>query len=120
MAAIRGDRTSRGLLAIGVVELVTLAVLFINLADGNNRDIAALFGPVHGTAYLTGVIVGWRSSLPRWGKAVTVVPGVGTLIAARWQQRPRLRPGRATGEFTDAITTAANLPEEGVSSETKP
>jgi uncharacterized protein (DUF697 family) len=86
-------RPSRGMLTIGIVELVTLAVLLVNLADGNNRAVAALVGPVHGTAYLAGVIAGWRSSLPRWRKAVTLVPGVGALIAARWQRSRGPRPG---------------------------
>jgi hypothetical protein len=80
------DRALRGLLAVGIIELITLAVLFINLASGNNRGIAAAFGPIHGTAYLIGVILGWRSPLARWRKIITIVPGVGTLIATGWRR----------------------------------
>jgi hypothetical protein len=85
------DRALRGLLAAGIIELITLAVLFINLANGNNRGIAAAFGPIHGTAYLIGVILGWRSPLARWRKIITIVPGVGTLIAT-WWRRGKCRP----------------------------
>jgi hypothetical protein len=81
------DHAPRGLLAAGIIELVTLAVLFINLASGNNHSIAAAFGPIHGTAYLIGIILGWRSPLARWRKITTIVPGVGTLIATRWPER---------------------------------
>lgn len=83
------DRALRGLLAAGIIELITLAVLFVNLASGNNRGIAAAFGPIHGTAYLIGVILGWRSPLARWRKIITIVPGVGTLIATGWRRLRR-------------------------------
>ena len=84
---IAQDHAPRGLLAAGIIELVTLAILFINLASGNNHSIAAAFGPIHGTAYLIGIILGWRSPLARWRKITTIVPGAGTLIATRWPER---------------------------------
>jgi hypothetical protein len=81
------NQAPRGLLIAGIVELITLAILFINIASGNNHSIAAAFGPIHGTAYLIGIILAWRAPLDRWRKLTTIVPGVGTLIASRWPER---------------------------------
>jgi hypothetical protein len=59
-------------------------VLLVNIAAGNSQQIAALFGPVHGAAWLTGVLATWRDPRRDTRAAVcAVVPGVGGLLALR-------------------------------------
>jgi hypothetical protein len=64
------------------VELVSLVVLLLNMATGNDQAIAALVGPVHGIAWLFGVIVTWRDPRRTAGIAVlAAVPGIGGMLA---------------------------------------
>ncbi len=66
------------------LELVSLAVLLVNLAALNARQIAALFGPVHGVAWLFGVFATWRDPHRNAGAALrAVIPGIGGLLALR-------------------------------------
>lgn len=51
--ASRGVR--RPLHVSATIELVSLAALLVNIATRDAREIAALFGPVHGVAWLFGL-----------------------------------------------------------------
>lgn len=70
------------------VELLSLAVLLVNLVTVHAKPVTSLTGPVHGTAYL--VVIAVTALLPgvdagtRWRSAV---PGVGGLLVLR-----RIRP----------------------------
>jgi hypothetical protein len=67
-----------------VVELVSLAVLLTNMATLDTQNIAALVGPIHGIAWLFGVLATWRDprGTPRI-VALAVIPGFGGLLALR-------------------------------------
>jgi hypothetical protein len=66
------------------VELVSLAVLLVNLVTVHAKPVTSLTGPVHGTAYL--VVVALTALLPDVSTGVrwrSVVPGVGGLLVLR-------------------------------------
>ncbi|MFJ6900622.1 DUF3817 domain-containing protein [Streptomyces hokutonensis] len=66
------------------IELVTLAVLLTNMATLDAHTIAALTGPVHGFAWLYGVIATWRD--PRSVRRhilLSAIPGIGGMLALR-------------------------------------
>lgn len=88
----------RPLRASATIELVSLAVLLVNLTTGDAREIAALFGPVHGVAWLFGVLVTRRD--PRGGTGATlraVIPGIGGLLALRALERDDTRAAPVAG-----------------------
>ncbi|WP_274203454.1 DUF3817 domain-containing protein [Actinomycetospora lemnae] len=65
------------------VELVSLVVLIANRVTVHLDGVAALVGPVHGTAYLAAIALtvaraGWRSR----AAGLSLVPGVGGWVAA--------------------------------------
>lgn len=66
------------------VELLSLAVLLVNLATAHLRAVSSLVGPAHGCAYLFVVGATWRlRAADRRTRAVAWVPGVGGLLALR-------------------------------------
>jgi hypothetical protein len=66
------------------VELVSLAILFGNMATADVHGIAALVGPVHGIAWLFGIVATWRDPNRTTGIAVrAVIPGIGGMLALR-------------------------------------
>lgn len=71
-------------------EAVTLAVLLVNLATVHTRAVSALFGPLHGTAYLVVIaatlLVPAASAGAKW---CAVIPGIGGLLALRRLHRNR-------------------------------
>lgn len=73
--------------AAAIVELVSLAVLLTNLATVHAAPVAALFGPVHGCAYL--LVIGTAWHLTRSGPAtlLAAIPVVGGLVALRRVRR---------------------------------
>jgi hypothetical protein len=74
----------RPLRVSATVELFSLAVLLVNMMTGNHQAIAALVGPVHGIAWLFGVIVTWRDPRRTTGIAVlAAIPGIGGMLALR-------------------------------------
>ncbi|MEV7377277.1 hypothetical protein [Streptomyces lydicus] len=88
----------RPLRASGTIELVSLAVLLVNIATGHAREIAALFGPVHGVAWLFGVLATRRD--PRRSTGATlraVIPGIGGLLALRALERADAQAAPDTG-----------------------
>jgi hypothetical protein len=54
------------------------------MATANADGIAALVGPVHGIAWLFGVIAVWRDPCRTTGIAVlAAIPGIGGMLALR-------------------------------------
>ncbi|MEV0976574.1 hypothetical protein [Streptomyces sp. NPDC049915] len=79
--------------ATATIELVSLTVLLLNIAIGNAQQIAALFGPVHGIAWLFGVLATWRDRQRSTGAALrAVIPGIGGLLALRALERTGTQP----------------------------
>ncbi|WNM33576.1 hypothetical protein RKE30_25875 [Streptomyces sp. Li-HN-5-11] len=89
----------RPLRASATIELVSLAVLLVNIAAGNAQEIAALFGPVHGVAWLFGILATWRDPQRSTGAALrAVIPGIGGLLALRALERAtQAAPGAVAG-----------------------
>lgn len=82
----------RALRIAAAVELATLAALLVNLATVHTGAVAALGGPVHGTAYLAVIALTWATTpvdTARGTRSRALVPGVGGLLVLR-----RLRGGR--------------------------
>ena len=60
------------------------------MVTANAQLIAALIGPVHGIAWLFGVITTWRDPRRTSGIAVlAAIPGIGAMLALRALGRPR-------------------------------
>jgi hypothetical protein len=65
-------------------ELLSLAVLLINLATVHLNAITSLGGPVHGCAYLIVVILTLRRpGLSGGTRLLGLIPGVGGLLVLR-------------------------------------
>lgn len=65
-------------------ELASLTVLLVNLATLDVRSLAALFGPLHGCAWLYVIAATWqdRASVRRH-TLLAAVPGIGGVLALR-------------------------------------
>lgn len=92
----------RVLTGAAALELLTLTVLLGNLALTHDPGIASAVGPVHGLAYVT--TIGSALLLdgaPRAARWLTLVPGVGGVLAGRAlrrQLRPDADPTPATAQ----------------------
>lgn len=75
-----------------VVETASLAVLLVNLVTVHHPLVTSATGPVHGFAYLATIAVSFLLPLPATTRLLTLVPGVGGLLALR-----RARHDPATG-----------------------
>jgi hypothetical protein len=76
----------------------SLAVLLVNMATVNARGIAALTGPVHGIAWLFGVITAWRDQRRTTGIVMlAAIPGIGGMLALRALNRSRRCEGTHDG-----------------------
>jgi hypothetical protein len=65
-------------------EAVTLALLLLDVATVHAPQVSALLGPVHGCAYLFVIAATVREpAADRTAKALTLLPGVGGLLALR-------------------------------------
>ena len=64
-------------------ETVSLLVLLVNLATAHAAAVASLMGPVHGSAYLATMVTAFLLPLPQRSRLLTLVPGVGGLLALR-------------------------------------
>jgi hypothetical protein len=93
MSAPRPAR--RALRVSAAVELVSLSVLLVDIAAGNNQQVAALFGPVHGVAWMSTLVATWRDPHrdPR-AVVLAVLPGVGGVLALRALDRADRRCAR--------------------------
>ena len=65
------------------VEFLSLLLLLANLATVHVEEVATLLGPLHGCAYLVVVGATWQSTRRRRPRLLSVVPGVGGLLAER-------------------------------------
>ena len=72
-----------------VLEALSLAVLLANLATVHHPVVTSTAGPVHGFAYLATIAVAFLLPLSTGTRLLTLVPGVGGLLALR---RARQRP----------------------------
>lgn len=84
----------RVLLVSAIAEVVTLALLLVNLATVHDPAVARIAGPVHGAVYLLVALVALLSPDLRWGaRLLGLVPVVGGL-AAVWRARAAARGSR--------------------------
>lgn len=96
----RSPSTRGPLRASATIEAVSLAVLLINIATANAAGIAALAGPVHGIAWLFGIIAVWRDPYRTTGIAVlSAIPGIGGMLALRALNRAGHQHGGAHGDI---------------------
>ncbi|MFB6989712.1 DUF3817 domain-containing protein [Streptomyces sp. NPDC056178] len=78
------DRNRTPLKIAALVELISLAILLINLATVQNASIASLTGPIHGCGYLVAIGSVLRDPLKRGAIVVlALIPGVGATLALR-------------------------------------
>jgi hypothetical protein len=76
--------TRKPLRICATIELITFAMLLTNMATLNVPTVAALTGPVHGFAWLYGVIATWRDSRSTGQRVLlAAIPGVGGMLALR-------------------------------------
>ena len=86
----RWGPAGRVLTVAAAVELLTLTVLLGNLALAHDPGLASAVGPVHGLAYVTTIGAGLLlDGAPRAARWLTLVPGVGGLLAGRALRRVR-------------------------------
>jgi hypothetical protein len=78
------------------VEWGSLALLLLNLATVHWPAVATLLGPLHGCAYLVVIGATLRESRDTPTRLLTVLPGLGGLLATRRMRRTPL-PGSAAG-----------------------
>lgn len=64
-------------------ETLSLLVLLVNLATAHVEALASLLGPVHGCAYLATIATAFLVPLPSRARKLTLVPGIGGLLALR-------------------------------------
>ncbi|MEV5597186.1 DUF3817 domain-containing protein [Streptomyces sp. NPDC052496] len=91
---VRRDR--QPLRTAATVELVSLVILLANLVTAHLPAVSSLAGPLHGCAYLFTVIATARD--PRRSPAavaLSLLPGVGGLLALRSLTRATERGGRS-------------------------
>ncbi|MCS7478638.1 DUF3817 domain-containing protein [Umezawaea endophytica] len=84
----------RSLRIAATVELVSLAVLLVNLATAHWAPLSSLIGPVHGCAYLFVLVLAFRSSPSPRVRLIAWIPGIGGALATWsrvWTVRSRWR-----------------------------
>jgi hypothetical protein len=79
---------SRLLRTAALVELVSLALLLINLATVHRPAVAALLGPIHGCAYLFVIGATIRESRATPTRLRAIVPGIGGLLVLQRLKTP--------------------------------
>jgi hypothetical protein len=79
---------SRLLRNAALVELVSLALLLINLATVHRPAVAALLGPIHGCAYLFVIGATIRESRATPTRLRAIVPGIGGLLVLQRLKTP--------------------------------
>jgi hypothetical protein len=72
---------------VSLVETASLAVLLVNLATVHHPLVTSATGPLHGFAYLATIAVAFLLPLPAATRLLTLVPGVGGLLALRRAHR---------------------------------
>lgn len=100
-----GPSELRPLTIASVAEAVTLLVLLINRVSAHLPAVTSVVGPVHGFAYLATVATAFLVPLATRARLLTLVPGVGGLLAlrsarttgVRGTDEPDERPGNPSG-----------------------
>ena len=82
----------RWLATASVVEAVSLVVLLVNRVSLHLPAVTSTVGPLHGFAYLVTIASAFLLPLPRRTRLLTLVPGVGGLLALRRTAAPRNVP----------------------------
>lgn len=75
---------------LGAVELLSVLVLFGNLATVHDEAVASAVGPLHGMVYLAVIVTALAVARGRhrvW--LLALVPAVGGLLAERTARAPR-------------------------------
>ncbi|MFD8807628.1 DUF3817 domain-containing protein [Streptomyces sp. NPDC059597] len=91
-------RPPRALRIAAHTELLSLIAMLANLLTAHLRALSSLLGPTHGCAYLFVVLATWRlDQAPVTAKILTVVPGVGGLLALRRLDRAETVRGPVEG-----------------------
>lgn len=75
---------------LGAVELLSVLVLFGNLATVHDEAVASAVGPLHGMVYLAVIVTALAVARGRhrvW--LLALVPAVGGLLAERTARDPR-------------------------------
>jgi len=86
----------RRLATASVVEAVSLVVLLANRLSVHLPAVTAAVGPLHGFAYLVTVATAFLAPLATRTRLLTLVPGVGGLLALR-RARADARPAAPDG-----------------------
>ncbi|MBT0771225.1 DUF3817 domain-containing protein [Kineosporia sp. J2-2] len=73
----------RALRISAAVEAGSLLLLVLNLATVHLAAPASVLGPVHGCAYLIGIVLTWQLTKTVAVRALSVIPGIGTLLVLR-------------------------------------
>jgi hypothetical protein len=73
----------RWLRGAATVEAASLLVLLANLTTVHLPAVTSTAGPVHGFAWLATIATAYLVALPRRARLLSVVPGVGGLLAVR-------------------------------------
>ena len=74
----------RPLRIAALIEAVSLAVLFANLATAHLPAISSTVGPTHGCAYIFVVIAALRApGADRTARILAFLPGIGGLLVLR-------------------------------------
>ena len=103
---------SRLLRTAALVELISLALLLLNLATVHWPAAASLLGPIHGCAYLFVIGAALRESRDTSTRLLAIVPGVGGLLVIRRSHNaPTAAPGEAAG--AGAASGEASARQEG-------
>ena len=86
---------SRLLRTAALVELISLALLLLNLATVHWPTLASLFGPVHGCAYLFVIGATIHESRDTPTRLLAIVPGIGGLLVIRRRRNAPTTPATA-------------------------
>lgn len=78
----------RWLAIASVAEAVTLVVLLVNRISVHLPAVTSAVGPLHGFAYLATIAVAFLAPLATRTRLLTLVPGVGGLLALRSVRAP--------------------------------
>ena len=73
----------RWLATASVVEAVSLVVLLVNRVSVHLPAVTSSVGPLHGFAYLATIATAFLAPLATRTRLLTLVPGVGGLLALR-------------------------------------
>ena len=77
------EPSTKWLRRVAWAETASLLALLVNLATVHVAEVAALLGPLHGCCYLATICTALLVPLPRPAVWLTLVPGIGGLLALR-------------------------------------